>query len=124
MKTASAPAVAVTASPAAAVTASPVLSECGICQECKTDDRSKCDERSAKTECAHNLYLPLELESAFSREPIVKRTAPLLHQILLLGTRLRGCYVKLTLAVWRLPDDKPLERLTMCNSSIANPELL
>jgi hypothetical protein len=68
MKTASAP--------AAAVTASPVLCECGICQECKTDNRSKCDERSAKTDCAHNLYLPLELGSALSREPIVKSRAP------------------------------------------------
>jgi hypothetical protein len=67
---------------------------------------------------------PLELGSALSREPIVKRTAALLHEILLLGTRLCGCYVKLTFAVWRLPDGKPLERLTMCNSSITNPELL
>ena len=76
MKTASAPTMKTASAPAAAVTASPVLSECGICQECKTDDRSKCDERSAKTECAHVLYLALELGSALSREPIVKRTAP------------------------------------------------
>jgi len=69
MKTASASTMKTAPAPA-------VLSECGICQECKTDDRSKCDERSAKTDCAHNLYLPLELGSALSREPIVKRTAP------------------------------------------------
>jgi hypothetical protein len=76
MKTASAATMKTASAPAAAMTAPPVLSECGICQECKTDDRSKCDERSAKTDCAHNLYLPLELGSALSREPIVKRTAP------------------------------------------------
>jgi hypothetical protein len=76
MKTASASTMKTASAPAAAVTASRVLSECGICQECKTDDRSKCDERSAKTKCAHNLYLALELGSALSREPIVKRTAP------------------------------------------------
>src|SRR4029077_7667262 len=76
MTTAPAATMKTASSAAAAVTAPPMLSECGICQECKTDDRSKCDERSAKTDCAHNLYLPLELGSALSREPIVKRTAP------------------------------------------------
>jgi hypothetical protein len=66
---------------------------------------------------------PRTWERAFERAYCEKDGA-LLYEILLLGTRLRGCYVKLTLAVWRLPDDKPLERLTMCNSSMANPELL
>ncbi len=61
-------AAAVRTASAAAVTAASVLSECRICCECKTDESSKCDERSAKTECAHNLYLPLEPGSALSRE--------------------------------------------------------
>jgi hypothetical protein len=61
-------AAAVRTASAAAVTAASVLSECGICCECKTDESSKRDERSAKTECGHSLYLPLESGSALSRE--------------------------------------------------------
>jgi hypothetical protein len=57
-----------TASSASAVTAATVLGEYRIWRECETDDSSKCDERYAKTECAHNLYLPLEPGSALSRE--------------------------------------------------------
>jgi hypothetical protein len=57
------------------VTAASLLSECWIWQECKTDDSSKRDERSAKTECAHNLYLPWNLGALSSDEPYLKRTA-------------------------------------------------
>jgi hypothetical protein len=48
---------------ASTVTAAAVLSECWICCECKTDESSKCDERS--TECGHNLYLPANLGAQF-----------------------------------------------------------
>jgi hypothetical protein len=58
VKTASTSTVKTTA---AAVTAASVLSECWIWKERKTDDCRKCDERCAKTECAHNLYLPSNL---------------------------------------------------------------
>jgi hypothetical protein len=57
-----------TAASTSAVTAAAVLSECGIYCECKADESSKCDERSAKTECGHNLYLLLEPGSAVSSE--------------------------------------------------------
>jgi hypothetical protein len=61
-------AAAVRAASASAVTAASVLSERWICCECETDDSRKCDEKSAKTECAHNLYLLLESGSAVSSE--------------------------------------------------------
>jgi hypothetical protein len=64
-----------TAASAAAVTAAAVLSERWICCECKTDDSSKCDERSAKTECAHNLYLPRAWDT-LDRGPYVKGRTP------------------------------------------------
>ena len=77
---------------AAAVTAASVLSECGICCECKADDSSKCDERSAKTEGAHSLYLPSRTwERTFERLACWEKDGPLLYEILPLGTRLRGC---------------------------------
>jgi len=60
-----------TAATASAVTAASVLSECWIWQECKTDESSKCDERSAKTECAHNLYLPSNLGAALSSDELI-----------------------------------------------------
>jgi putative flippase GtrA len=50
---------------ATGVTAAFVLSEGWNWQECKTDDSRKCDERSAKTECAHNLYLSSNLGALF-----------------------------------------------------------
>jgi hypothetical protein len=50
---------------AAAVTAAAVLSKRWIWRECKTDESSKCDERSAKTECAHNQYLFSNLGAHF-----------------------------------------------------------
>jgi hypothetical protein len=65
-------AAAVRTASASAVTAASMLSECGICCECKADESSKCDERCAKTECAHNQYLPLEPGSALSRESVVE----------------------------------------------------
>ena len=68
-------AAAVRTASASAVTAASVLSECWICCECEADKSSKCDERSAKTECAHNLYLSLELGSALSRESVVEMAA-------------------------------------------------
>jgi hypothetical protein len=54
-----------------AAAAAAVLSECGIWQECKTDDSSKCDERSAKTECAHNLYLNSNLGAHFRESSLL-----------------------------------------------------
>jgi hypothetical protein len=95
---------AVRTASASAVTATSVLSECGICCECKADESSKCDERSAKTECAHNLYLPLELGSALSRESAVEMAVLSFMRFL---CQARGCADSESLrALWRLPDDK------------------
>src|SRR6266446_7500442 len=64
-------AAAVRTASAAAVTAASVLSECGICCECKADESSKCDERCAKTECAHNLYLNSNLGAHFRESSLL-----------------------------------------------------
>jgi hypothetical protein len=80
---------------ATAVTAASVLSECGICCECKTDESSKCDQRSAKTECAHNLYLPPRTwESTFERRAYCGKDGALLYEILPPCPRLRGFQTK------------------------------
>jgi hypothetical protein len=55
---------------ATAVAAATVLSECCIWRESETDENSKYDEGFAKTESAHNPYLPSNVGVQFrARSP-------------------------------------------------------
>jgi len=57
---------ATTTTAVTAATAATVLSECCNWRESKTDENSKCNEGSEKTESAHNLYLRSK-QRAFER---------------------------------------------------------